>query len=157
MILLHTVCSLLSYLAFLVAFFAGLLFLIQERQLKRKTMGVLFHRLPSLDALDRINFAAIGIGFWLLSVGLLCGLVGIRELLGRWWVSEPKTYFTIILWLSYLVLWLVRLRATLRGRRVALLSVLGFSLVLFTFLGASYVLPSAHPYLAWRSPSQAHR
>lgn len=141
----HMTCSLLSYAAFLVAFVSGVLFLIQERQLKRKTMGLLFHRLPSLDALDRANFLAIGIGFGLLSVGVVFGLVGAGVLLGRWWTGDPKASATIILWGLYLGLWLVRLRATLRGRRVALLSVLGFSLVVFTFLGVSRLSP--HPYL----------
>lgn len=147
MLLVHTLCSLLSYAAFLVAFLSGVLFLVQERQLKRKTLGVLFHRLPSLGRLDRINFLAIGIGFVLLTIGLALGLVGEHVLLGRWWSGDPKEYLTVGLWALYLGLWLIRLRATLRGRRVALLSVLGFSLVLFTFLGASWVMPSWHPSL----------
>lgn len=147
MVLLHLSCSLLSYLAFLMAFIVGLLFLIQERQLKRKTMGMLFHRLPSLEVLDRLNFAAIGIGFVLLSIGVGCGLWEVEALRGRWWMGDPKEYLTALLWSSYLLLWLLRLRSTLRGRRVALLSMLGFSLVLFTFLGASYLAPSLHPYL----------
>ncbi len=147
MVLVHMISSLLSYLAFLVAFVSGLLFLIQERQLKHKRMGFWFHRLPSLDALDRMNFAAIGIGFGLLSLGAAFGLCEVRILLGRWWVGDPKQTLTAVLWLSYLMLWFMRLRSTLRGRRVALLSVLGFTLVLFTLLGASHLVRSAHPPL----------
>ena len=147
MVLVHTVCSLLSYAAFLTAFISGTLFLVQERQLKRKTMGVLFHRLPPLEVLDRINFIAIGIGFALLSIGAAFGFIEAGLVLGRWWNGDPKEYLTVALWLSYLTLWLIRLRATLRGRRVALLSILGFSLVLLTFLGASWLVPSWHPSL----------
>ncbi len=146
-ILVHTICSLLSYGAFLVAFVSGVLFLIQERQLKRKTMGVLFHRLPSLAKLDQVNFVAVGVGFALLSIGMLYGLLEMRSEFGRWWTGDPKEYLTLTLWALYLALWLMRLRATLRGRRVALLSVLGFSLVLFTYLGASGMMRSWHPYL----------
>ncbi len=147
MVLVHTSCSLLSYAAFLVAFVSGLLFLVQERQLKRKRMGLLFHRLPSLGWLDRLNFVAIGMGFVLLSVGALCGILEVRVRLGRWWMGDAKELLTLLLWLSYFILWLLRLRATLRGHRVALLSILGFSLVLFTYIGASHWLPSMHPYL----------
>lgn len=147
MIALHIGLSLCSYLAFLAAFVSGGLFLIQERQLKRKTMGALFHRLPSLDVLDRINFIGIGLGFGLLSIGTAFGLLSAGIFLGRWWTHDPKEYFTVILWLAYLLLWFARLRATLRGHRVALLSILGFSLVMFTFVGVSRVLPSLHPYL----------
>lgn len=147
MVAIHTICSLLSYGAFLAAFIAGMLFLIQERQLKRKHMGRLFHRLPSLEVLDRVNCLAIGVGFGLLSIGVAYGFIGAKVLLGRWWTDDPKEYLTVALWGSYLMLWLVRVRATLRGRRIALLSILGFGLVLFTFLGVNWLLPTWHTYL----------
>ena len=147
LVILHLTCSLLSYAAFLAAFVSGALFLVQERQLKHKHMGWLFHRLPPLGMLDQMNFIAIGVGFALLSFGAAFGFVGSEVLLGRWWIGDPKEYFTVTLWVSYCMLWLVRLRATLRGRRVALLSILGFTLVVFTFVGVSWFLPSWHPSL----------
>ena len=148
MVWIHTMCSLFSYGAFLVACVAGVLFLIQERQLKGKRMGWLFRRLPSLEQLDRLNFAAVGIGFAFFSIGVTCGFLGARILLGRWWNGDSKESLAVLVWVAYLVLWLVRLRSTLRGRRVALLSVLGFSLVLFTFVGTTWWLHSGHPYRA---------
>ena len=146
MIALHTWCSLLSYGAFLAAFVTGILFLIQERQLKRKTMGMLFYRLPSLDALDRVNFRAISIGFGLLTVGATSGFLEAVLLRGRWWTGDPKEYLTVLLWAGYFALWVLRRRATLRGRRVALLSIAGFSLVLFSFVAAGRLMPSTHPF-----------
>ena len=156
MILVHLLTSLLSYVAFLIAFIAGLFFLIQERQLKHKTMGLLFHRLPALETLDRINFIAIGVGFGLLSFGTFFGFLGAGKLWGSWWTGDPKEYVTLLLWGSYLVLWLMRLRSTLRGRRVALLSVLGFSLVLFTFMGTGWFRPSFHPSMVRLSRLTPH-
>ena len=147
MVIAHTLASLLSYVAFLIAFVSGILFLLQERQLKRKTLGQLFHRLPSLETLDRINFVSLSLGFALLTVGMLFGFVGISVLLGRWWTGDPKEILTTGLWGAYLGLWLMRYRALARGHRVAWLSILGFSLVLFTYLGASWMAPSQHPYL----------
>ncbi len=140
----HLIFSLLSYVAFLVAFVAGILFLIQEAQLKRKHMGWLFHRLPALGTLDRVNFLAIGAGFGLLSLGLFFGLWGSRHLVRAQWAWDPKVLLTLILWASYFVLWQVRLRSTLRGRKVAVLSILGFSLVMFTFLGVQRWMPTWH-------------
>lgn len=147
MITLHRVCSLLSYGAFLVAFLTGVLFLVQERQLKRKTIGLLCRRLPSLGTLDRLNFMAISAGFGLLSLGLLAGFVELKIFIGRWWVADPKVHLAVILWMIYLALWLMRLRSTLRGRRVAVLSILGFTLVLVTMLEVSHVMRFAHPAL----------
>ena len=147
MVLIHMVCSLLSYVAFLTAFVSGALFLIQDSQLKRKHMGWLFHRLPALGTLDRVNLVSIGVGFGLLSLGLFFGMVGSRLLMGRWWQWGSKELLTLALWASYLALWLVRLRSTLRGRKVALLSILGFLLALFTCIGANRLFGSWHPYL----------
>ena len=78
MVIVHSLCSLFSFVAFLIACVAGALFLLQERQLKRKTLGVLFHRLPSLEVLDRANFLAITIGLWCLSLGVAFGWLGQR-------------------------------------------------------------------------------
>jgi ABC-type uncharacterized transport system permease subunit len=143
----HMVCTLLSYAAFLAGCVSAILFLIQERQLKHKHMGKLFHALPPLETLERLNFLAISIGFGLLSFGVVCGMAGASLLRGRWWSGDPKEYLTFTVWLAYFTLWVVRARATLRGRRVAVLSVFGFSLVLFTFLGATWLLPTWHAYL----------
>ena len=151
MVALHILCMLLSYAAFLVAFVSGLIFLLQEYQLKHKRMGVLFRQLPSLDALDRLNFHSITAGFLLLSLGTALGLVGSRLFMGKWWMGDPKEVLTVALWGWYLVLWIVRLRSTLRGRRIALLSVLGFSFVLFTGLGATFILSSLHPYASGKT------
>ena len=155
MVLIHTICSLLSYVAFLCAFVAAILFLLQERQIKRKSVGALFRWLPPLEVLDEVNFRAIGAGFWLLTVGFLFGLWGSKRLLGQWWTGDSKEYVTLLLWVAYLALWVIRLRSTLRGRRVALLSVLGFSLVLFTCLAVSRIVPSLHPFLS-RNVAQQH-
>lgn len=147
MILLHLLCAWLSYAAFLTAFVAGGLFLIQEHQLKRKQMGFWFHRLPSLESLDRLNFQAIGIGWALLTVGIVLGLGEARGRMGQWWNGDSKEVLTVALWVTYVLLWLVRLRSTLRGRRVALLSVLGFVLVVVSLVGAGRLIPSWHPYV----------
>ena len=147
MVIVHTLCSLLSYGAFLMAFVSGVLFLIQERQLKRKHMGKLFHSLPPLETLERVNYFAISVGFGLLTVGIVCGFIGARVFFGHWWNGDPKEWLTVALWALYLFLWLIRFRATQRGRKVALLSVLGFSLVLLAFVGAGWLLHSWHPYI----------
>jgi ABC-type transport system involved in cytochrome c biogenesis permease subunit len=136
---LHLTCSYLSYAAFLVTFITGLLFLIQERQIKRKRLGALFHRLPPLETMDRINFAAITAGFLLLTLGTLAGFVAVKSRVGRWWINDPKQHLTVVLWLAYALLWWLRSRAALRGHWVALLSIAGFLLALISLLGVHHV------------------
>ena len=139
MVIIHSLCALASFAAFLIASISGALFLVQERQLKRKTLGVLFHRLPSLEALDRSNFLAIAAGFWCLTLGIAFGMLGQRVLAGTWWGIGPKEALTLELWLAYLAVWVVRVRSTVRGHRVALFSIFGFILVFFTLLEAHLI------------------
>ncbi len=143
----HIGLTLLSYVAFLLACVSGVLFLIQERQLKAKHMGRLFHWLPPLASLDRLNCRAIVLGFALFSGGLLCGIAGQQLTFGRWVSLDPKEGLAYLTWLGYAVLLTVRLLATLRGRKIALLSIVGFGLVLLTFVGIHALLPTWHEYL----------
>lgn len=150
MLLLHTGSTLLSYAMFLVASVSGALFLVQERQIKRRRMGVLFHRLPPLDQLERVNVWAIGVGFALLTLGLGGGLFQSRLRAGDWWTGGALEILSATMWGCYLVLWLARLRQTMRGRRVAWLSVGMFCVVLATFIGVGTHVAFWHPSLAAR-------
>lgn len=147
MIQIHVLFTLLSYAFFWAACVVSVLFLVQERQLKRKEVGDWLFKLPSLEVLDRLNLYALGLGFLSLSVGVLFGFLGIFHRFGHWWTGDPKQISSLALWGWYLVVWIVRLRSTLRGKRAALLAVLGFGLVIFTGLGAKMLGNSAHPYV----------
>ena len=142
----HIALSVLSYLAFLVAGISGILFLVQERQLKAKHVGRLFHSIPSLAALDQLNLWAIALGFALFTLALGCGVAGRHAAAGRW-LLEPTEGLAYVTWGLYAALLVVRLLSTLRGHKVALLSVLGFGLALFTFVGVHLLLPAWHAVL----------
>ena len=143
----HILCATGSYIAFLTGFAAALMYIAQERELKAKRMGRLFHWLPSLETLDRVNFIAIATGFVLYSAGLLLGLAAERSAFGRWASGDPKEILSGLTWLAYAALLYVRLRAS-RGQRVAILSVVGFSWLVFAFFAARFLLPSWHPFVS---------
>ena len=142
----HITCSIASYAAFLAACVSGALFLVQERQLKAKHMGALFRSIPSLESLDRLNVWAIAAGFGLFTLALLCALAGRHDATGRW-MLDPAEGLAYLTWVVYAVLLIVRLLATLRGHKVALLSVLGFGFALFTFVEIHLMLPAWHASL----------
>lgn len=138
---LHISLLLMSYAALSIAFLGGVLFLYQERQLKSKRFGLLFHRLPALDATDRMTARALVFGFPLLTLGILFGGVSAhaRGVLGTAWFGDPKVILSIFTWIVYLVVLALRLNVKYGGRRVAYLAVLGFGFLAFTVLGANLV------------------
>jgi cytochrome c-type biogenesis protein CcsB len=127
-----------SYAAFVITFLAGAMYIIQERELKRKRFGSIFHRLPSLDTCDDLSYKSLGLGFALLTLGILTGIVGSRRLNGIYWNGDPLEFLTLATWVVYFFVMHYRLTAGWRGRRAAWLGVAGFVIVLASLVGVGY-------------------
>lgn len=132
---LHTTMLLFAYASFFVVFIASIMYLVQERELKLKTFGAFFHRLPSLSTVNEIASHAAGIGLTLLTLGIATGMLWSSSRDGRLWHNDPKEIFAALTWMLYLALIVYRASAGWRGRRAAWLGVAGFALVLCTFFG----------------------
>jgi cytochrome c-type biogenesis protein CcsB len=141
----HTTLLIFAYAAFFVVFIASIMYLMQERELKLKTFSAVFHRLPSLTTINNIATTTVGVGWTLLTLGILTGMVWSSSRDNRLWHNDPKEIFAALTWLLYLLLILYRASAGWRGRRAAWLGVIGFALVLCTFFGAR-LLGSYHVF-----------
>ncbi len=142
----HAGISLFSYGFLALAFCGGMMYLLLERELKKKRFGFLFERLPSLESLDQLNNHAITIGFLLYTVGLVTGLLWSKQLWGSYWLGSAKEIWSVIIWFIYLVQLHQRVTVGWRGRRAAWLAVASFIVVLFTVWGVTYFLGGAHSY-----------
>ncbi len=142
----HVPATFFGYAAFFVAFAAGLMYLIQENELKRKRPQAFYYRLPSLEVCDELAYKALSVGFPLLTIGIVAGAVWANSTWGRYWGWDPKMIWSFVTWLIYAVLIHYRLSAGLRGRNAALMSIVGFVFVLFVFVGTRYQ-GSAHPFI----------
>ena len=69
----HVGALLFAYASFALACVIGITYVLLFRELKRRTPGVFFQRLPSLQVLDRMNMRAVWIGWLLLTIGLVGG------------------------------------------------------------------------------------
>ena len=131
----HAGLILLAYAAFFISFGAGLMYIIQERELKRKRFGTIFHRLPSLETCDDISFKAIAIGFVLLTLGIAAGIAWSRTRDGVFWHGQPLEIFVVVIWLIYLLMLQSRINAGWGGRTAAFASIVSFILVIGSLIG----------------------
>jgi len=136
----------IGYGFFSLAFVAGVMYLIQEHQIKAKLTGGIYRRFPSLNALDTLNYYSLTMGFPMITLGIIFGAVYAQLSLGKYWRWDPKEVWSLITWLIYAALLHQRLTVGWRGRRAALLSIAGFLVLCFTFLGVSFLLPSYHSF-----------
>jgi ABC-type transport system involved in cytochrome c biogenesis permease subunit len=135
----HVGLILLSYAAFFIAFGAGVMYMIQERELRSKRLGTLFHRLPSLESCDEISARSMAGGFVLLTIGILVGFLYSHARFGVYWQAGPLEIFSVVTWLLYLILLQSRLSASWRGRAAALGSVISFLIVICSLVGVKYL------------------
>lgn len=130
----HTTLLLFAYASFFVVFAACVMYLWQERELKTKTFGSFFHRLPSLTTVEDIGTTAASVGFTLLTLGIVTGIAWSSARTGRMLHNDPTEFFAILTWVLYLAL--LHFRTQWRGRKAAWVGIAGFGLVLCTFVGA---------------------
>lgn len=134
----HALLAFASYACFTIAAGVAVMYLIQRYFLKTKHFGALFQKLPSLETLDDISYRCLTIGFPLLTVAIISGSIWSEQAIGSYWAWDPKQTWSLIIWIIYAALLHGRLTIGWRGKRAAILSILGFIIVLFTFFGMKH-------------------
>ena len=147
-VVLHVSALLLANALFALASSVGIMYLLQERQIKKKHFGFLYPRLPSLERLDSIGHYCLMAGFPLMTTGLVTGFAYASIVWHTPWSWDPKEIVSLLTWLIYAVIVHERLAVGWRGRRAAWLAIIGFSAVLATFFGVNLLLHSHHSMLA---------
>ncbi|MDI3280876.1 MAG: c-type cytochrome biogenesis protein CcsB [Bacillota bacterium] len=146
-LMVHVLLNFLAYGSFTLAFVISVLYLWQERQLKRKRVNFWYYWLPSLEKLEAMSDLLIRWAFPLLTLGILTGSIYAENAWGSYWDWNVKETWSLITWLIYAGYLHARHIQGWHGRRAILLSVLGFLAILFNYLGISLLLPSPHSFI----------
>jgi len=141
----HVMTCFLGYAAFAVSFGASVAYLIKNKEAPPTTEED-SGSLPALELLDELIYKANAVGFLLLGIGIITGAVWANYAWGSYWSWDPKETWSLITWLIYAAFLHARLTRGWRGRKTAVLSIIGFCGVLFTFFGVNYVLSGLHSY-----------
>ena len=134
----HALLAFVSYAAFTIAFGVAVIYLIQRYFLKTKHFGALFQKLPPLETLDEISYRCFAIGFPLLTVAIISGAIWSEKAMGSYWTWDPKQTWSLITWIIYAALLHGRLTIGWRGKRAAILSIIGFAVLLISFFGMKH-------------------
>lgn len=102
--------------------------------------------LPTLARLDGLIYKTVGVAFAGLAILLMTGAIWANESWGRYWGWDPKETGALVAWLAYAGYLHTRVSHGWAGRRSAYFALVGFLLVIFTYLGVSYLLPGLHSY-----------
>jgi len=111
----HVITIFAGEAALALACGVGIFYLVQERAIKEKKQGFFFKRLPSLDLIDTTAYGCIIVGFSLLTLGLITGIVYAKMVWGKFWSWDPKEVWAAATWLVYAALLHGRLVSGWRG------------------------------------------
>jgi len=103
-------------------------------------------RLTLADTLDNISYRMIGLGFPLLTVGIIAGAVWANEAWGSYWSWDPKETWALITWLVFAAYLHARITKGWQGRRPAILAATGFAVVWICYLGVNILGKGLHSY-----------
>ncbi|MDA8308994.1 MAG: cytochrome c biogenesis protein CcsA [Deltaproteobacteria bacterium] len=144
----HVTSIFLANALFAVLFSLGVMYLLQERRIKKKNFGLLYERLPSLERIDSIAHVCLMSGFPLMTAGLITGFVYASMVWSSPWNWDPMEVLSLVTWMIYAVLVHERLAVGWRGRRAAWLAIVGFSATVLTFVLASLLLAGHHSIIS---------
>ncbi len=141
MLTLSTNANPVELAALITAFAATLFVIIFSFRTER-----LREALPPLEKLDSLMYKTASVAFALLAMLLITGAVWANESWGAYWSWDSKEVGALVAWLTYAAFLHTRIAKGWTGRRSAYFALVGFLLVIFTYLGVSYLLPGLHSY-----------
>jgi cytochrome c-type biogenesis protein CcsB len=115
-------------------------------QLATQAQPLSLQRLTLADSLDNISYRMIGLGFPLLTIGIIAGAVWANEAWGSYWSWDPKETWALITWLVFAAYLHARITKGWQGRRPALLAATGFAVVWICYLGVNILGKGLHSY-----------
>jgi len=135
----HVGAYIIAYASFAIAFGLGIVFISIFLANRGKQKAI-------LDSIEGMIFRVIDLGFPFLTVGLACGSIWASLSWGRFWNWDAKEVWALTTWLIYAGCLHLRHTRNLRGVNAALLSLIGFIVILFTYIGVNLFFPTLHSY-----------
>lgn len=144
---LHVVTALVGYCGMAISAVYGLLYIMLFHDIKRSRFGLIYEQLPALDVMAGFTYRAAGLGWISLSVAMMSGLALLVSVYGSYWNWDAKLMVTFAVWLIYGICAGASKIWGWSARRIAITSIAGFGVVLFSFLIVNFLLTSFHGFI----------
>jgi ABC-type uncharacterized transport system permease subunit len=140
----HVAVAIMAYSTLTIAAFHAVLMALQETRLhtrnaKKGWLGAAIDQLPALLTMEKLLFRMIGIGFALLSLTVLSGVVFSEQLFGRALRWDHKNLFALLSWLLFAALLAGRRWRGWRGKTALRFTLAGFATLALAYVGSRFV------------------
>lgn len=142
----HVFSALCGYSAIAISAVYGFLYLLLFKDIKMNRFGLVFNRLPSLDVLERLSYISAIIGFVLLSMAITIGIIWLPKAFPKFSYIDPKLIGTLLVWLLYGFGISNKIFGKWQGKKVIVLSILGFVIAIFSTIVSNFIARSFHSF-----------
>lgn len=125
----------------------GTMLLRSARLEEREAPSIKQSSQPALAIrLDNLSYRTLGLGFPLLTVGILSGAVWANEAWGSYWSWDPKETWALITWLVFAIYFHTRFTKNWSGTKPAVIATMGFFVLWICYLGVNLLGTGLHTY-----------
>ncbi|MFC2123341.1 inner membrane protein YpjD [Bacteroidota bacterium] len=142
----HASLSVMGYTAMAISAIYALMYIIQNRNIKRHYHGKLFSQLPAITFLEKMSIRSVTIGMILLGIGILLGHIEAKRMIGSFMPNDIKVIVTDLVWLIYLIGILLARVMRWRGRWMAYFALAGFVILILGAVLLVYLFESFHKF-----------
>lgn len=142
----HVFTALLGYSGITISAVYGFLYLLLYKDIKLSRFGLVFNKLPSLEVLEKLSFYSAIIGFVLLSIAMTIGVIWLPKAFPDFSYSDPKLISSALVWILYGIGILSKVFGKWRGKKVVVLSIVGFILAIMSTMLSNFVAQSFHSF-----------
>jgi len=142
----HVTLNILAYSAFALSFVLSLIFLIEERILRRHKLGDVVWRLPPLELLERMSRSSVLVGLVSITIGMSLGFLWVYRLSDKYSFYDPKYAVTLLVLILYAVYFGLAKTTAWRGARASKICVFNFVVVVLSFTVVNFYLSHSHRF-----------
>src|SRR6266850_1544841 len=142
----HVTLSILAYAAFALSFVLSLIFLGEERLLRKHELGNMVWRLPPLELLERMSQSGVLVGLVSIAIGTVLGFVWVDRLSSEYSFYDPKYLITLLVLALYVLYFRLARTTGWRGARASKLCIFNFVIVVLSFTVVNLYLSHSHRY-----------
>lgn len=141
---LHLLSFLASYSSLTVAAVQSNLYLMLYHELKAHRFSFIYRRLPPLEVINNMNKRSLGLGFSLLTLGILFGFAQLYIIHHTLLLWEPKVLLMVFTWFIYGICLFILKRTAWGGKRVAYFSLGGYALIFVSLIYINVIFSRFH-------------
>jgi cytochrome c-type biogenesis protein CcsB len=142
----HIIAAATSGAAFNIGGIAAILYLMRSRSEQRGGSSGYLSRLPDAEALDRISYRFLAFAFPLWTFTVAAGAIWAQFAWGRFWGWDPKETMSLVTWIIYAGYLHARVTVGWKGRRAAIVAIVGLASFWFNFVGVNLLVSGLHSY-----------